>query len=79
MLSGDWKLVGVDSGSESRVRARFRNKVFSSSELGTFEIMGWKEIVQEEERDLIVVSGLAVLAMVQSTVLAALMLTGGED
>jgi hypothetical protein len=79
MLSGDWKLVDVDNGSGGGVRARFRNKVFSSSELGTFEVMGWKERVQEEERDMIVVSGLAVLAMVQSTVLAALVLTGGED
>ncbi|KAE9367048.1 hypothetical protein N431DRAFT_316347, partial [Stipitochalara longipes BDJ] len=71
MLSGDWKLVDVKS---NEVKARFRNKVFSSSELGTFEVMG----CEEEERDLIVVSGLAVLVMVQSTVLAALVLTGGE-
>jgi hypothetical protein len=69
MLSGDWKLVDVNSA----VKARFRNKVFSSSELGTFEIMGMKE----EERDLVVMSGLVVLAMVQSTLLAALVLTGG--
>ena len=72
MLSGDWKLVDVKNNA---VKARFRNKVFSSSELGTFEIMG----CEQEERDLVVVSGLAVLAMVQSTVLAAMVLTGGED
>jgi len=72
MLSGDWKLVDVKS---DKVKARFRNKVFSSSELGTFEVMG----CEEEERDLVVVSGLAVLVMVQSTVLAVLVLTGGED
>ncbi|KAN0091908.1 hypothetical protein V8E51_017755 [Hyaloscypha variabilis] len=72
MLSGDWKLVDVKSNA---VQARFRNKVFSSSELGTFEVMG----CEEEERDLVVVSGLAVLVMVQSTVLAALVLAGGED
>jgi len=58
------------------VKARFRNKMFSSSELGTFEVMGCEG---EDERDLIVVSGLAVLAMVQSTLLAALVLAGGED
>ncbi len=63
--------MDVKSGA---VKARFRNKVFSSSELGTFEIMGC-----EEERDLVVVSGLAMLVMVQSTVLASLVLAGGED
>jgi hypothetical protein len=72
MLSGDWKLVGAADA----VKARFRNKVFSSSELGTFELMG---VAEDEERDLVVMSGLAVLAMVQSTLLAALVLTGGED
>jgi hypothetical protein len=72
MLSGDWKLVGANNV----VRARLRNKVFSTSELGSFEILGVKD---EEERDLIVTSGLAVLVIVQSTLLAALVLTGGED
>jgi hypothetical protein len=72
MLSGDWKL----GGANNVVRARFRNKVFSTSELGSFEILGVKD---EEERDLIVVSELAVSVMVQSTLLAALVLTGGED
>jgi hypothetical protein len=71
MLSGDWKLV---DGNNS-VWARFRNKMFSTTELGSFEIVGKKG---EGERDLIIVSGLAVLAMVQSTLLAALVATGGE-
>jgi hypothetical protein len=69
MLSGDWKLV---DGNDT-VKARSRNKVFSTSELGSFEIVG---VMAEEERDLIVMSGLAVLVMVQSTLLAALVLTG---
>lgn len=72
MLSDDWKLVDGNNA----VKARFRNKVFSTSELGGFEIVGSKG---EEERDLIVLSGLAVLAMVQSTLLAASVVTGGED
>lgn len=72
VLSGDWKLLDANNG----VRARFRNKVFSSSELGSFEVV---DVKGEEERDLIVMSGLAMLAMVQSTLLAALVLTGGED
>jgi len=71
-LSGDWKLLGANGD----VRARFRNKVFSSSELGSFEIV---DVKGEKERDLIVMSGLATLAMVQSTLLAALIVTGGAD
>lgn len=61
---------------EENVKARFRNKVFSSTELGSFEVVGKCD---EEERDLIVGSGLAVLAMVQSTLLAVLILSGGQD
>jgi hypothetical protein len=72
LLSGDWRLVDAKEG----IKARFRNKVFSTSELGSFELVNVKE---DEEMDLIVISGLAVLVMVQSTLLAALVLTGGED
>lgn len=43
------------------MKARFRNKVFCASELGSFEIVGE---MQDEERDAVVISGLVMLTMV---------------
>ena len=56
-------------GGIGDVRARFSNKVFSSSVLGIFEIVG---VEGEKERDLIVMSRLAMFPMVQSTLFALL-------
>lgn len=58
------------------MKARFRNKVFCASELGSFEIVGE---MQDEERDAVVISGLAMLTMVQSGQLALVVLVGGKD
>lgn len=54
---------------------RFRNKVFCTDELGSFEIVG---DVDSDERDMAVISGLAMLTMVQSGTLALLVLVGGK-
>jgi hypothetical protein len=56
-LTGDFKLVD----GRDNVKARFRNKVFCASELGSFEIVGE---MQDEERDAVVISGLVMLTMV---------------
>ena len=58
------------------VLARFRNKVFSTTEVGSFEILGVRE---EEERDMIVITGLSMLAMVQSTQLGLMVIAGGQE
>jgi hypothetical protein len=71
-LTGDFKLVD----GRDNVKARFRNKVFCASELGSFEIVGE---MQDEERDAVVISGLAMLTMVQSGQLALVVLVGGKD
>jgi hypothetical protein len=70
-LTGDFKLVDEKGG----VIARFHNKVFSTTEVGTFEIIGPR---QEQESVEIIISGLAVLAMVQSSLLALMLVTGGS-
>lgn len=68
-LTGDFKLVD----KTERVVARFHNKVFSTSELGSFEIVGE---LDSNDRDAFVISGLAMLTMVQSGTLALLVLVG---
>lgn len=57
-LSGDFRLVD----ERGCVVARFRNKLFSNTEVGALEMVGVTEVLREE----IVISGLAMLAMVQS-------------
>ncbi|KAJ5086548.1 hypothetical protein NUU61_007855 [Penicillium alfredii] len=69
-LSGDFKLV---NRSNHQVLSRFRNKVFSTTEVGSFEMVG---DLSAELKDEIVVSGLAVLVMVQSLSLAGMVLVG---
>lgn len=70
-LTGDYKLVDP----RETVLARFRNKAFSYHEVGSFELVGELE---ERLKDEIVISGLAVLVMVQSLNLAAMVLVGGS-
>ncbi|RDL35783.1 uncharacterized protein BP5553_06395 [Venustampulla echinocandica] len=70
LLGGNFKLVRVDGS----VVAKFKNKLFSARELGDFEFWG----VTDEERDNIVTSGLAMLAMVQSGWLGTMILTGHD-
>ena len=72
ILSGDFKLVD----KSEIVLARFRNKVFSTTEVGSFEILGMRE---EEERDMIIITGLSMLAMVQSTQLGLMVIAGGQE
>lgn len=69
-LSGDFKLVRRQDG---RVLSRFRNKVFSTVEVGSFEIVGELSDKLKEE---IVITGLSVLVMVQSLNLAGMVLMG---
>ncbi|KAJ5966557.1 hypothetical protein N7481_013271 [Penicillium waksmanii] len=69
-LSGDFKLVHRQNG---RVLTRFRNKVFSAVEVGSFEMVGeLSESLKEE----ILITGLSVLVMVQSLNLAGMVLMG---
>lgn len=70
-LTGDYRLIDP-CGS---VVARFRNKLLSSHEVGSFEIVGE---CGERFKDEIVISGLAVLAMVQSLSLATMVVVGGS-
>ena len=70
-LTGDFKLVD----KTERVLARFRNKVFCTDELGSFEIVGNAD---SDERDMAIISGLAMLTMVQSGMLELLVLIGGK-
>jgi hypothetical protein len=64
-----WKADGALSGNyilsneEGGVFARFRNKLFSNTEVGTLEIVDEIELNFKDE---IVISGLAMLVMVQS-------------
>ena len=55
--------------SRGTVISRFRNKVFSSDEVGSFELVGELE---EKVKDEVIISGLAVLTMVQSLNLAGM-------
>ncbi|KAJ5601064.1 hypothetical protein N7510_010598 [Penicillium lagena] len=71
-LTGDFKLSDQFTG---RVVARFRNRLFSTSEVGSLEMIGEVEEVLQEE---IVISCLAVLVMVQSLNLATMVLVGGS-
>ncbi|KAI1411332.1 hypothetical protein F5Y13DRAFT_165471 [Hypoxylon sp. FL1857] len=69
-LSGDFRLV---DRTQHGVLARFRNKLFSNAEVGTFEVVGnVSELLREE----ILISGLSVLVMVQSLNLATMVLFG---
>ncbi|GAB1214725.1 hypothetical protein ATERTT37_003894 [Aspergillus terreus] len=69
-LTGDFKLVNQHN---SQVLARFHNKVFSVTEVGSFEMVGR---LSERLKEEIVISGLAVLVMVQSLNLASMVLMG---
>lgn len=70
-LTGDFKLVD----REEEVLARFRNKVLSSAEVGSFEIVGdWEK--KRDFVDEVVISGLGMLIMVQSGGLAMMVLFG---
>ncbi|CAL5872944.1 uncharacterized protein PFLUO_LOCUS7213 [Penicillium psychrofluorescens] len=71
-LTGDFKLSDQFTG---RVVARFRNRLFSTSEVGSLEIIGEVEEVLQDE---VVISCLAVLVMVQSLNLATMVLVGGS-
>lgn len=73
-LTGDFKLVD----KKEEVLARFRNKVLSTAEVGSFEIVrNWEK--QEGFIDEVVISGLGMLIMVQSGGLAMMVLFGGES
>jgi len=69
IMSGDFKLINP----KGEVCAWFRNKVFSTTELGRFEIM---ESMEGREVE-ILLTGMAMLAMVQSGKFA-LMVIGGS-
>ncbi|KAH7399817.1 hypothetical protein BKA64DRAFT_465750 [Cadophora sp. MPI-SDFR-AT-0126] len=69
IMSGDFKLIDQLGG----VCAWFRNKVFSTTELGRFEIMRGMEGRELE----VLLTGLAMLAMVQSGKFG-LMIIGGS-
>ncbi|GIJ99655.1 hypothetical protein Aspvir_003656 [Aspergillus viridinutans] len=73
---GDFRLVNeADNELDKRVLARFRNKAFSNEQVGTFEVdAGMKQLVKDEA----VISGLAMLAMVQSINLAGMVMLGGS-
>lgn len=70
IMSGDFKLVD----GRGEVCAWFRNKVFSTSELGRFEIMSGMEEGEIE----VLITGLAMLAMVQSGKLGLMLIGGGS-
>ena len=67
-LTGDFKLV-----DKERVVARFHNKVFSTTEVGAFELVG--ELSEGEIQE-VVMSGLGMLIMVQSGTLALMVVAG---
>lgn len=69
-LSGGFTLA--DENGEAL--ARYHSKAFSRREVGVFEIMGGS--VSEQLKGEIVISGLAMLAMVQSHGLSEMVLTG---
>ena len=58
---------------KERVIARFHNKVFSTTEVGTFELVG--ELSEGEIQE-VVMSGLGMLVMVQSGTLALMVVAG---
>ncbi|KAI9041125.1 uncharacterized protein KD926_007395 [Aspergillus affinis] len=66
-LTGDYQLSVAHGG----VVARFRNRLFSNQEVGTFELVG---DIEDRFLDEIVISGLAMLAMVQSLNLAGMLI-----
>ncbi|KAG4427537.1 hypothetical protein IFR05_016980 [Cadophora sp. M221] len=68
ILSGDFKLVN----EAGQVAAWFRNKTFSTTELGRFEIMAGMEGREVE----VLLTGLAMLAMVQSGQLGLMVIAG---
>lgn len=70
-LTGDYQLIA----SHGAMVARFHNRLFSNQEVGTLELVGELE---DRLRDEIVISGLAMLAMVQSLNLAGMVLVGGS-
>ncbi|KAJ5705915.1 hypothetical protein N7536_001604 [Penicillium majusculum] len=69
-LTGDFKLVDQDSG---QILSRFRNRLWTVEEVGSFEMVGNLSDTLKEE---IAISGLAVLVMVQSLNLAGMVLMG---
>jgi hypothetical protein len=68
-LTGDFKLVD----KKERVVARFHNKVFSTTEVWTFELVG--ELSEGKIQE-VVMSGLGMLVMVQSGTLALMVVAG---
>ncbi|RHZ55414.1 uncharacterized protein CDV56_105565 [Aspergillus thermomutatus] len=73
---GDFRLVKeAENESDRKVLARFRNKAFSNEKVGTFEVdAGLNQLVKDEA----VISGLAMLSMVQSINLAGMIMLGGS-
>jgi hypothetical protein len=65
----DFKLVD----KKERVVARFHNKVFSTTEVWTFELVG--ELSEGKIQE-VVMSGLGMLVMVQSGTLALMVVAG---
>ncbi|KAF4214223.1 hypothetical protein CNMCM8980_006908 [Aspergillus fumigatiaffinis] len=67
---GDFRLVNeTENVSHRKLLARFRNKAFSNEQVGTFEVdAGLNQLVKDEA----VISGLAMLSMVQSINLAGM-------
>jgi hypothetical protein len=73
---GDFRLVNeTENVSDRKLLARFRNKAFSNEQVGTFEVdAGLNQLVKDEA----VISGLAMLSMVQSINLAGMVMLGGS-
>jgi hypothetical protein len=73
---GDFRLVKeAENDPDRRVLVRFRNKAFSNEQVGTFEVdAGLDQLVKDEA----VISGLAMLSMVQSINLAGMIMLGGS-
>lgn len=71
-LTGNFKLVD----KKEQIWARFRNKVLSTAEVGSFEIIRERG---EEFVDETVMSGLGMLVMVQSCGLAMMVIFGGNS
>jgi hypothetical protein len=73
---GDFRLVNeTENVSHRKLLARFRNKAFSNEQVGTFEVdAGLNQLVKDEA----VISGLAMLSMVQSINLAGMVMLGGS-
>ena len=73
-MTGDFKLVD----KKEEVLARFRNKVLSTAEVGSFEIVGnWEK--KRDFVDEVVISGLGMLVMVQSGGLAMMILFASDS